>query len=116
MGLLGKAGGSPVPAAGIQAVIENYHTINTFFHGIVLAPDKTRNDGNLCQTAGAMLEHLRPVCVALDGGNCVVLIPGSLDRELFAHRLSNSAGASVLFQFSAGSADLAFEAIQPYIQ
>ncbi|MDR2477753.1 MAG: hypothetical protein LBD48_00415 [Treponema sp.] len=116
MGLLGKAAGSPVPRLGIRAVIENYHAINSFFHCIVLEAGTAHKKGNLCQTATAMLEHLQPACEELAGGNCMVLIPGCLDRELFAHRLSGSTGSAVLFQCSAGSAELVIEAVQPYIQ
>jgi hypothetical protein len=54
-------------------------------------------------------------CVDLPGGNCLVLLPGELDMELFSHRLSNSTGLAVLSQVNAVSPSLASEMLTPYL-
>jgi len=48
-------------------------------------------------------------CAYLPNGNCLFLLPASLDIELFSHRLSKSSGSTVITQFSADSPSFAWE-------
>jgi len=118
MGLLGKAiakhNASIVKSAsdgaafiGVQSLISDFHDKNPLFHVILL---QGRGDIN------AMLACHGAALVDLPGGNTLVLLPGALDRELFAHRLSHSAGLTALSQLSADSPSLALEKIKPYLR
>jgi len=117
MGLLGKAiarnnldasAASAAPAAptDVQAAIADFHRRTPLFHCIVL---RGRQD------VSGMIASLDAVCIGVSG-NSLVLLPGALDRELFAHRLSQSAGLAVLFQFSANSPSLAIETLGSYLR
>jgi len=120
MGLLGKAIArnnidiaAPVASAAaaaptaVESVIVNFHRRIPVFHCIVLSgrPDV---DG--------MIASHGAVCVDLPGGNTLSLLPGALDRELFAHRLSHSTGSAVLIQFCVNSPSLALETLSPYLR
>jgi hypothetical protein len=129
MGLLGKAiarnnmelaatvastatAASTAPAASaavpteLESAIVNFHRKIPVFHGIVLQG----------QVSGGMIASHGAVCVDLPGGNTFVLLPGALDRELFAHRLSHSTGSAVLAQFCVNSPSLALETLSPYLR
>jgi hypothetical protein len=87
--------------------IKDFANLNSLFHCIVFQ-----------ENAGAIISMMtghHAVCVHLSGEKCLVLLPGSLDRELFAHRLSHSAQSDVLFQSSANSASFAVEILAPYL-
>ena len=126
MGLLGKAiarnnmdlaesAASAAPATSaaaaastdIESVIANFHRKTPEFHCIVLRGS---------QDVSGMIACHGAVCADLPGGNLLVLLPGALDRELFAHRLSHSTGLAVLSQFSADSPSLAIETLGPCLQ
>jgi hypothetical protein len=117
MGLLGKAivrnldtsAASSASAAptDIQAIIADFHRKVPLFHCIVLQGSQNIN---------GMIASLDAVCVKISGGNSLILLPGALDRELFAHRLSRSADLAVLFQFSANSPSLAIETLGSYLR
>jgi hypothetical protein len=116
MGLLGKAiaindanfaGRNAVDtgaaSGGLRSLVVNFHHKNPLFHGIIFkgaSPD-----------INAMLAGHGAVCSNLPGGNCLALLPGGLDRELFAHCLSHSTRLAILSQFSANSVSPAFEAL-----
>jgi len=119
MGLLGKAiaknnmdlaanaalSASAAPA-DIESIIVNFHRKSPAFHCIVLqglVPD-------------GMIACHGAKCVELPGRNTLTLLPGALDRELFAHRLSRSTGSAVLIQFDANAPSLALETLNPYLQ
>jgi hypothetical protein len=55
-------------------------------------------------------------CADLPGGNCLVLLPGGFDRQLFAHRLSHSAAQVVRCELSADEVSPALEQLNPYEQ
>ncbi|MDR0456715.1 MAG: hypothetical protein LBH20_08555 [Treponema sp.] len=115
MGLLGKAiainnanfaGTSDLVgglADDLQALVVDFHRKNSLFHGIVFS--------GVSPDINGMLDGHGAVCSDLPGGNCLALLPGGLDRELFAHLLSHSSGLPVLSQFSAHSVSPAFEAL-----
>ena len=119
MGLLGKAiaknnlnlaasavSAAPAVPTDLESAIVNFHRKIPVFHGIVLQG----------QVSGGMIASHGAVCVELPSGNTFVLLPGALDRELFAHRLSHSTGSAVLSQFCVNSPSLALETISPYLR
>jgi hypothetical protein len=98
----------------ISAIIDGYQKQKMPFHCIILHANAAC-ETSLAEAITGMIAHHGSVCGQLPGGNCLVLIPDSLDMELFSHRLSKSAGATVIFQFSAASSAVALEAIKPYL-
>ncbi|MCL2138601.1 MAG: hypothetical protein FWH41_03625 [Treponema sp.] len=127
MGLLGKAADidsvkqtsaflhfQTDTAENVSSVISDFFSKHSFFHCIVL---KFRIDSNynLSDIIDMTACH-GAVCNNLPGSNCLVLLPGSLDMELFAHRISRSTDSTVIYQFSAHSFSLAFETIKPYLE
>jgi hypothetical protein len=109
MGLLGKAiainnAHHTDPASDkLKALVVDYHRKNPLFHGIIFS--------GVSPDIAAMLDGHGAVCGNLSGGNCLALLPGGLDRELFAHLLSRSINLAVISQFSADSVSPAFEAL-----
>jgi hypothetical protein len=67
------------------------------------------------QSAADLAAHFGLAC-ALPDGNCLVLFPGDMDRELVAHRLSRSANALAISLFTSVSAADALEALGPHLQ
>jgi len=123
MGLLGKAiainayTGSGASDGGgassaIRSFINDFHYKNHRFHGIVFQGSEAYNSDDVY----GMISCHGGAVADLPGGNSLVLLPGALDRELFAHRLSHSAGLTTLFQLSADSPSLALETLNPYLQ
>ena len=92
----------------VQTIIADFHRKNPLFHCIALR-------ANSKDIAALMAGH-GTVCIALPGGKCLLLLPGGLDAELFAHRLSQSTGATILFQTSAHEPSLAFNKLRPYLR
>jgi hypothetical protein len=128
MGLLGKAIAINAHAAGvtsespssgggassaIRSYINDFHYKNHQFHGIVFQESATSSKS---EEIYDMIACHGAVVADLSGGNILVLLPGALDRELFAHRLAHSAGLTTLFQMSADSPALALETLNPYLQ
>jgi hypothetical protein len=122
MGLLGKAiarnnttsaesasFGGDVSGGGVQTLITDFHQKNPLFHCIVL-------QGGAVKDIPAMIASHGAVCIDLPGDKCLVLLPGGLDMELFAHRLSKSTASTVLSQSSANLSSLAIETLNPYLQ
>jgi hypothetical protein len=117
MGLLGKAiarnrlnlAASAASAAptDVESVIADFHHKSPVFHCIVLSGHQELSD---------MIASHGAVCVDLPDGNTLGLLPGALDRELFAHRLSHSTGSAVLIQFCVNSPALALETLGPYLR
>ena len=125
MGLLCKAvsvGNSGFPGKGaasgeIKAAVEQFQSEYPLFHCIVFnlgEDDPCGFQKKIDGIAGMATSH-GSVSICLHGGNCLVLLPGGLDRELFSHRLSKSSGSTVVFQCSMNSAPLALEALEPFI-
>jgi hypothetical protein len=116
MGLLNKAiainnahtGSVILGASGsVQSFIADFHRKNPQFHIIVLQGRGDIKSRIACH--GAAVSDL-------PGGNSLVLLPGALDRELFAHRLSQSTGFTILSQLGTVSLPLAFETLSPWLQ
>ena len=104
------ASGGAVSGA-IRSFINDFHYTNSQFHGIVFQEgeaSKTEDIYDMIACHGATVADL-------SGGNILVLLPGALDRELFAHRLSHSASLSILSQLSADSPALALKTLSPYL-
>ena len=113
MGLLGKAianNNDTAESAGTERfdeLVVRFYRKRPLFHCIVL---QGRGD------IAVMLACYGGAYRDLPGGSSLVLLPGTLDRELFAHRLSRSTGSAVLSQFSANSAFLALKILRPYLR
>jgi hypothetical protein len=114
MGLLDRAiasNNATSAAASVSvdanALIADFSRKNPLFHCIVL-------QGVAVQNIADMLDSYGAKCMALPAKKCLALLPGALDRELFAHRLSRSSGSLVLFQSSAHSPSPAIEILSPY--
>jgi len=118
MGLLGKANAKSDAeedtvsvdirafSIDIQALIDRFHLKNPLFHCVLLKtesggePSVRRRDFlEIADMAGAYGIE----CAYMPNGNCLVLMPGSLDIELFSHRFSKCSGSTVIAQFSADS-------------
>lgn len=114
MGLLSKAIASTNPSndgsipAEFSALVVGFHRRNALFHCIVLSGE-VRDFAEMLAGHGAE-------CADLPGGNCLVLLPGGLDRSLFAHRLSHSAGQIVRCQLCADDVSLALEQLSSYLR
>ena len=112
MGLLGKAKAkshtcSPdenSASVDIQALINGFHEKNPLFHCVVLRPGSGEEHG-FSEMSGA----LGIECFCLPNRDCLLLLPGGLDMELYSHRFSNSSGSTVILQFTSDSPAFAFE-------
>ena len=123
MGLLGKADAksdndpneNPVSvdirafSIDIQALIDRFHLKNSLFHCVLLKTESGEKSDYLeiVDIAGAYGIE----CAYLPNGNCLVLLPGNLDMELFSHRFAKSTSSTVISQFSADSPSIALKKI-----
>jgi hypothetical protein len=116
MGLLGKAiawnevnaDSADVVPGDIQSIIADFHRKNASFHCILLQRASAAEVSPMIASYGA-------VCTEVSGTQCLVLLPGGLDRELFAHRLSGSTDSTLLLQASAHSPSGALELLSPHL-
>ena len=121
MGLLGKANAKSdvvensasvdirAFSIDVQALIDRFHLKNSLFHCVLMRPESgNRND--FLEIAG-MADSYGIECACLPNGNCLILMPGTLDIDLFSHRFSESSGSKVISQFSADSPSLAYKKI-----
>ena len=125
MGLLRKAasvGDSDLPgrsaASGeIKAAVEQFQSVYPLFHCVVfnLGGNNPQGFQKKINSIADMAASHGSVCIGIRGGNCLTLLPGGLDRDLFSHRLSKSSGSTVVFQCSMNSAPPALEALEPFI-
>ena len=97
---------------GVQSFINDFHYKNPQFHGIVFQGNTSSGSEDIYD----MIACHGATVADLSGGNLLVLLPGALDRELFAHRLCHSAGLSILSGVSADSPALALETLGPYLR
>jgi len=134
MGLLGKANAKSdnVPSGNIpnedttsvdirafsidiQALIDRFHFNNPLFHCLLLRPasggEPSVRKRDFLELAGMAGSH-GIECACLPNGNYLILLPGSLDIDLFSHRFSKSTGSTVVTQFSADSPSIAFKKIE----
>jgi len=91
----------------IQALIDRFHLKNPLFHCVLMGPWSGEKRDFLDIAGMAGFHGIE--CAYLPNGNCLILLPGNLDIELFSHRLSRSSGSSVITQFSADSPSFAYE-------
>jgi len=119
MGLLDKAdakGGGPDEAPvpeNIRDVIADFCQEYPLFHCVVLT--RTSGRKGLSEEITELAAGHGVVCGELSGRNCIVLLPGELDMELFSHRISQSTGSIVVFQFTADSPSLALETLHSHL-
>lgn len=120
MGLLGKVktrGGTVYEGSGfedIQAAIDGFQKKHSPFHCIVLRFSDDQRQ--VFSDVAEMTAFHGAVCCRLPSKNDLVLLPGTLDMELFSHQISLSTGSAVLFQFTADSSSLALETLKNFIQ
>jgi hypothetical protein len=101
----------------LEAAIAQYSKINTQFNGILLdlpagmAKDKTEEFNKTVYNMVALLG----ITVVLPSKRSLILIPGPLDKELIAHRLSKSLNTKALMVFKAGSPGEALDFIRSYL-
>jgi hypothetical protein len=113
MGLLGKAnaksdaGSIDLQSLDIQAFINRFYQENPLFHCLLLGPESGEKY-NFLEIA-AISGSYGIECVCLPNGNYLILMPGSLDIDLFSHRFSKSSGSTVILQFSTDSPSSAIE-------
>jgi hypothetical protein len=91
----------------IQALIDRFHLKNPLFYCLLIGSEsgERRDYLEIADMAGFHgIEY-----AYLPNGNCLILLPASLDIDLFAHRLSKSSGSTIITQFSADSPSFAFE-------
>jgi len=98
---------------GIRGVIAGFCRENPSFHCVVLDPGAGRE--GLLGEISSLTASFGAACGGLSGKNCLVLLPGGLDMELFSHRISGSTGSTVAFQFTATSLSAAFDALRAYL-
>jgi hypothetical protein len=101
----------------VEAAIAEYSKINSRFNGIVLdlpagaAEDKAEDFNKAVCNMAALLG----ITIALPSGRGLILLPGPLDKELIAHRLSNSLHTKALVVFKAESPEEALDFIRSYL-
>jgi hypothetical protein len=101
----------------LEAAIAQYNKINSRFNGIVLdlpagtAKDKAEEFNKAVYNMTALLG----ITVALPSGRSLILLPAPLDKELVAHRLSNSLNTKALMVFKAESPGEALDLIRSYL-
>jgi hypothetical protein len=101
----------------LEVAIAQYHKINSRFNGIVLdlpagaAGDKAEEFNKAVYNMAALLG----ITLVLPSGRNLVLLPAPLDKELVAHRLSNSLNTKALMVFEAESPGEALDLIRSYL-
>ena len=104
----GNSASGSSASLGVQSFINDFHHKNPQFHAVVFQGIGGDINSMIACHGGAVDD--------LPNGNTLVLLPGALDRELFAHRLCRSAGLPILSQLSADSPSPALEALNPYLR
>jgi hypothetical protein len=104
------------PDTAIQTFIDSFWQHNPSFHCLVLAvpPGSGAAGSDIAEAAAGMLAHFG-ASRALSGPNCLALIPGDMDRELFSHRFLQSINAQTIFHCGAASSAEAVQALSPYL-
>ena len=94
MGLLDKSdvGDTDKYKTAVEVFLEDYAKKNGAFHGIIFRYDM--------HVIFDMISHFGSV-LELDNGNCLVMIPRNIDRQLLVHRLSKSLKITPLYQCAA---------------
>jgi hypothetical protein len=112
-GVASSAASGGAASSAIRSFVNDFHHTNPQFHGIVFQKSEASKSS---EDIYDMIVCHGATVADLSGGNIFVLLPGALDRELFAHRLCHSAGLSILSQVSVDSPVLALERLSPYLQ
>ena len=100
MGLLSRASAGQENTesdykAAMELFIEDYAKKHGAFHCIVFNCDMHELYG--------MISHFCSI-MELDKGNCLILVPKNIDRQLLAHRLSETLKITVLYQSASDNA------------
>jgi hypothetical protein len=113
----------PAPKSGsdisgpLEAAIVQYNKINAQFNGIVLDPPAGMAEEQ-AEDFNKMLYNmvaLLGITMVLPSSHSLILLPGTLDKELIAHRLSRSLNARALMVFEAKSSGEALDLIRSYL-
>jgi hypothetical protein len=100
---MGWAEDSPSPETHfMEKQITQYHRINADFNCILFDfPDPSADDRDgFCEKVSGMIAATGTI-IPLSSGRPLILLPAAKDRELIAHRLSQSLGAQTLLSFEA---------------
>lgn len=110
----------PEPASEIDILndtLEQYFYINSSFGGliIIIPEDFHSNSEIFIDKISPMVSHFAQV-EELGPHHCLLLFPGSLDRDLVAHRLAKSLKIDIPLVFYAINPAEAFNKIMPYLK
>jgi hypothetical protein len=97
--------------------IRQYLKNQSVFQGIILKfpPGETGEaEADFAGKVSRMVSSFGSV-FPLSAGNCLLLLPETMDRELLAHRLSQSLKTRVLYQFQADDPGMAIIQLGPYL-
>ena len=112
MGLLSKAAdkyGSITRSSvkkEVRSFMKSYAKTNGSFHCIIIKAGYT--------TVSGMVSHIGSAW-DMGNGKCLVLVPRAMDRQLLAHRLSESLSAGILCQYAAASPDEALTTLASFL-
>jgi hypothetical protein len=101
----------------LEAAITQYNKINPQFNGIVLdfpagmAEDEAEDFNKMVYNMVSLLG----ITMILPSRRSLILLPGSLDKEIIAHRISNSLNTKALIVFKSESPGEALDIIRPYL-
>jgi hypothetical protein len=116
----GAAWDEPGETAGqpeLEQKLREYHKNHPSFQGIILAapPGDEKNTELFFQTASQMVRFFGEL-FPLSPENGLILVPGNMDRELLAHRLSKSLNTRIVCHFQADDPGAALSLLGPYWQ
>ena len=98
----------------LEEEIAQYHETNAAFHCLVFEhPASAGEDekAGFCKKVSEMI-HKTGVVIPLSLNRPLILLPGAMDRELIAHRISKSLKATPLLSFEADSPENALGKLQ----
>jgi hypothetical protein len=101
----------------LEAAIAQYNKMNAKFNGIVLdLPDGMAKDDaeDFYKSVHGMIALLG-IAIVLPSGRSLILLPGPLDKELIAHRLSDSLNTKTPMVFEAENPGEALDLIRSYL-
>jgi hypothetical protein len=101
----------------LEVAIAQYNKVNAQFSGILLdLPDGMMKDkAEEFNKAVYNMVALLGITIVLPSKRSLILLPGPLDKDLIAHRLSNSLNAKALMVFKAESPGEALGFIRSYL-
>jgi hypothetical protein len=101
----------------LEVAIAQYSKMNAKFNGILLdlPAGLGKEEAEKFNKTVYNMISLLGITIALPSSRSLILLPGPLDKELIAHRLSNSLNAKALAVFEAENPREALDLIRPYL-